>query len=247
MARGALGIVDWGIGGLGVYREVRARCDIPVLYFSDQGFTPYGKTPPQEVRRRLDAIFAFLSSKGAVHMAIACNAASAAHPGSERISRIIPFGAAMLKARIRRRAGLIAGRSTVFSRVYRREMAPFSFDLKQRIAQPLSAHIEAGRLDGEALHRDLKRILKPLYSCEAILLACTHYPVISDQIAKYVNSDCRLLDPALAMADWLVNHAGLESGPGSDRFFTSGDAAAFAKNAKLAFGVDVGQLDKVAI
>ncbi len=247
MLKGALGIVDWGIGGLGVYREVKARADIPVVYFSDQGFTPYGKTPGAVLGDRLDQIFRFLFAQGAAHVAIACNAASAAHPGGERISRIIPFGAAMLKAGGWAHVGLIAGRATVLSRVYRREMAPFALDLKQRVAQPLSAHVEAGNLDGADLHRDLRVILKPLYDCEAILLACTHYPVIRQQIARHVNPGCRLLDPAAAMAGWLVDHAGLGAACGEDRFFTSGDAAEFREHAKLAFEVEIETVRKVVI
>jgi hypothetical protein len=38
-------MVDWGVGGLGFYKELKKRVDAPALYFSDNGFTPYGRTP----------------------------------------------------------------------------------------------------------------------------------------------------------------------------------------------------------
>ena len=73
--------MDWGIGGLGVQSLVKKRMpDVPVIYFSDTGAVPYGKMSRGELAARLDAIIAFLKTKGVSHVVIACNAASTAIP-----------------------------------------------------------------------------------------------------------------------------------------------------------------------
>lgn len=48
-----IGICDWGIGGLGVYKELRKRgSNADIVYFSDSGYTPYGKVPKDELHER---------------------------------------------------------------------------------------------------------------------------------------------------------------------------------------------------
>ena len=76
-----LGIIDWGIGGIGVYKALKERLgDLPVVYFSDTGTTPYGKMSKRELNGRLDQVIAFLKAQGAANIVIACNAASTAIP-----------------------------------------------------------------------------------------------------------------------------------------------------------------------
>ena len=72
--------------------------------------------------------------------------------------------------------GVVGGARTIRSGLYRRALATPRRRVIQRIAQPLSAHIEAGRVGTPAFERDWARILGPLGRANAILLACTHYP-----------------------------------------------------------------------
>src|SRR5215203_4207302 len=74
-----LGILDWGIGGVSVYRRVKEKLgEVSVVYFSDTGATPYGKMSRGELIGRLTAVIDFLKSKGVTHLVIGCNAASTA-------------------------------------------------------------------------------------------------------------------------------------------------------------------------
>ena len=76
-----LGIIDWGIGGISVYKLIKERRpDVPVVYFSDTGVTPYGKMSRTELTRRLNSVIGFLKTKGVTHLVIGCNAASTAIP-----------------------------------------------------------------------------------------------------------------------------------------------------------------------
>ncbi len=242
-----LGVVDFGIGGLGFYKALKDRADIPVLYFADSGGLPYGRMPRGELHDRLQRVFDFLFAEGAEQIAIACNAASAAYDDCENVFGIIPFGAGMIKNGHWSNVGLLAGRGTVQSNVYRRAIDDATIDLTQRVAQPLSEHIEAGRFDGEALHRDLKKIVSPLRHKQAILLACTHYPAISDQISQYVDDGCQLLDPAEAMAAKFATNWQSGNSTGPDRFFTSGNSDRFIAGARSAFDVSVDNVDRVRL
>ena len=247
--QGALGIVDWGIGGLGVYARVKQLSDTPVMYFSDSGHTPFGQTPTKQLHDRLQRIFDHLAGLGATRIAIACNAASAAYADTDEVKGIITSGVKILQeySETNNKIGLLAGRSTVYSRIYPNQLGPRKFDLAQRVSQPLSAHVEAGRLDGKELHRDLKKIMAPLRKCDAILLACTHYPAISDQIAQYVGKDCEMLDPAYEMANWITKNWRYSSIGATDRVLTTGNPEDLQKYGKMAFGVDLQDIEQAEL
>lgn len=247
--QGSLGIVDWGIGGLGVYSRVKQLSDTPVLYFSDSGHSPFGQTPTKQLHVRLQKIFDHLASLGATRIAIACNAASAAYADTDEVKGIITSGVKILKeyGETNKKIGLLAGRSTVYSRIYPNQLGPRKFNLTQRVSQPLSAHVEAGRLDGEELHRDLKKIMAPLRNCDAVLLACTHYPAISDQIEQYVGENCKMLDPADEMANWIARNWRYSSSGEKDRILTTGNPEDLLKYGKLAFGVDLQDIEQAEL
>ncbi len=246
---GFLGIVDWGVGGLGLYKLLKQRCDIPVLYFSDSGHSPYGRTPTKQLHDRLHNIFEHMFCLGATRIAIACNAASAAYPDTRNVNGIITHGVKILKKidPAWTKVGLLAGRSTVYSHIFPNQLGPHHYHLRQRVSQPLSAHVEAGRLDGPALHADLKHIMAPLHSSNAIMLACTHYPAIQDQIARYVGKDCKMLDPAEEMADWILANWQFSQNIKQDRWLTSGSVEQLKVNGKAAFGVEISGIEKVTL
>lgn len=240
-----LGIIDWGIGGLGVFSALRQKTNIPTLYFSDSGHTPYGKTDASKLEDRLGAICEFLRQRGAGRIAIACNAANAAYADRENISGIIAHGVKALQNGGWENVGLIAGRGTVVSNVYENMLAGSNIKLHQRIAQPLSAHVEAGTLEGPELHNDLEEILSPISNSEAILMACTHYPVIEKQISAHVDPHCQLVDPANIMADWIVDNWQIPAGNSPDIWYTTGNTNQFIFSAKQAFNVKIENVNSV--
>src|SRR5437868_14961333 len=68
-----LGIVDWGIGGIGLVRELDRRVPgLPVLYRSDAGATPYGRMRSADLTVRLYAVVSELARRGATEVALAC-------------------------------------------------------------------------------------------------------------------------------------------------------------------------------
>lgn len=246
-----IGILDWGIGGISIYKLVKERQpDISIVYFSDTGATPYGKMARRELAARLDSVIQFLRSKDVTHLVIGCNAASTA------ICDLIDHGIkieGVIDAAVQAAAeakpaqlGLIGGRRTVVSGVYRRALAAKGIRLKQRVAQPLSGLIEGGDVSSGSLRSEAKRILAPLMECSHLLLACTHYPAIEGVLKDFVSPRTRFIDPAKAVAERIAKW-GIQPGEESDRFYTTGDAEQMKKGARLAFGVKIPNVFKVTI
>ncbi|MBP9665084.1 MAG: aspartate/glutamate racemase family protein [Pyrinomonadaceae bacterium] len=239
-----LGIIDWGIGGVSIYRLIKERLgDIPVTYFSDTGVTPYGKMSRAELVGRLNDVIGYLKSRGVTHIVVGCNAASTALPYIDSsgltiegvIGPAITFTAKLKPAHL----GVVGGRRTILSGVYRRGFNEKGISVIQRIAQPLSGLIESGDTGSDTLRAEAKRILAPMCECSHVLLACTHYPAITPILREFVSPDTKFIDPAAKMVN-IVRQWRLPTG-GRDEFLTSGDTAAMKRAARNAFGIHLPQ------
>jgi glutamate racemase len=253
-----IAILDWGIGGLGFFKLLRERRPgVPVLYLSDAGETPYGKLSAPELASRIGRVAAFLASLGARELVVACNAASTALPalgvsgdegglatpaGALRVTGVIAHGVRAALASGARVVGVVGGRRTIRSGVYRRALAREGLKVLQRVAQPLSAYIEAGDLSSPALSGDLARIMAPLRGVEALLLACTHYPAIAPRFREHA-PEAALLDPVSEVMRFVEGRWRLAEGGGPDRFLTTGDPAAMRASARGAFGVELAAVE----
>lgn len=245
-----IGIIDWGIGGVSIYKLVKEKIgDVPVTYFSDTGVTPYGKMSRRQLFTRLNVVIEFLKSCGVTHIIIGCNAASTALPDLKdngiHIEGVIEPAVAMTAKLKPSKLGLIGGRRTVVSGVYRRELLSRGIDVRQRIAQPLSGLIESGDTTSVKLQAQAKQILTPLKNSSHILLACTHYPAIVGILRQYVSPTTKFIDPASEVVR-IIKRWNLTRG-GGDEFLTSGDATAMKRAAKNAFGVKIEKVLRVRI
>lgn len=259
-----LGILDWGIGGLGFFALLRGRQPrVPVVYLSDAGETPYGKLPVARLAARLRQVGGFMRGAGVTHLVVACNAASTALPalgvtgvagqmgtdaGPLQVTGVVAHGIRLVRATAGRSVGIVGGRRTVRSGIYRRALAGPRRSLVQRVAQPLSARIEAGDLASAALRAELAAIVRPLARVEGLLLACTHYPAITDVFAAALPG-VRLLDPAHAMLDWVearwLAEPRTPPNTGAVRVLTTGATARMRTSAARAFGVRLDAIESL--
>ncbi|MFZ1702530.1 MAG: aspartate/glutamate racemase family protein [Pyrinomonadaceae bacterium] len=243
----ALGILDWGIGGISIYKLIKEQVDdVSVIYLSDTGATPYGKMTRPELVARLNRSIEFLRTKGATHMVIGCNAASTAipdlHDHGIPVAGMIEPAVALTASLAPARLGLIGGRRTVLSGVYRRAFAEYGIAVRQRIAQPLSALIESGDVGSDQLKDTARQILAPIRNCSHVLLACTHYPAITPVLKKLVSSDTVFIDPAGELLQEIGRWKLTSSG--SDEFLTTGDAGQMRRSARSTFGVVINKADR---
>jgi glutamate racemase len=245
-----LGIIDWGIGGISIYKLIKDEIgDIPVSYFSDTGVTPYGKMAGAELVSRLDRVIEYLLSRDVTHIVIGCNAASTAIPFLRAhpvpVEGVIESAVGAVVKQAPTRLGLIGGRRTVLSGVYRRAFAVHGIAIKQRIAQPLSGLIESGDISSDKLRDTSERILAPLANCSHILLACTHYPAIVPVMQEQVSKTTVFIDPAASMLG-KIKAWDLPTG-GPNRFLTSGDPGMMKKAAQNAFGVTLDRVKHTSV
>lgn len=240
-----LAILDWGIGGFGLVAALQACYPgTAYTYFSDSGFTPYGKVEAGVLATRLARITQYLQQRGVQQLVIACNAASTvapytAWPQGLQVHDVISAALAQCLAEPVAHLGIVGGRRTIVSRALAAPLRKAGRRVSQRIAQPLSAHIERGNLTGAGLMSDLDHILQPLRGVDGLLLACTHYPAIAPEFQRRLPG-VRLFDPVqplLARLD--TGHAS----KGEARILTTGAAAAMAHGASAAFGVSIRQED----
>jgi glutamate racemase len=271
-----LGILDWGIGGLGFYRLLKARRPhLPVVYWSDAGATPCGKMTPAMLARRVAAVAGAMRARGVTHLVVACNAASTALPalgiaqadgqvetpvGPVVLTGVISHG---IHQAVRSRArvlGVVGGRRTITAGLYRRALRQAGCDVIQRVAQPLSGMIERGVLDGPLLRAALARILGPLRQVDALVLACTHYPAIAARISE-VLPEAELLDPSEELLRFVLRHwrratpstsprtsPQPSSGrPSADVILTTGDRTSMRRAAWAAFGVRLSYIRQVRL
>ncbi len=243
-----IGVLDWGIGGFGVVREILRRAPgQPILYFSDAGTTPYGLVPAPALAARVANAAAWFMSRGVARLVIACNAASsvvprAPFPDGMTVQGVIVPGVELVRAAGLERIGLVGGRRTVRSGLHRRLLAPSGVQVHARVAQPLSAFIEAGDHGSRELRATLEAIVAPLRDEPAVLLACTHYPAIADRFRE-VLPRAALLDPAPSVAEALVGARVRSGAVDASRIdaTTSGDPRAMVRAAAAAFGVEIAR------
>jgi glutamate racemase len=245
-----VGMLDWGIGGLGCYRIMReARPDLSLLYCSDSGAVPYGRLPRKALRERVESVAHTLVRMGATRVVVACNAASTVLPEvrcEAPLSGVIEQAIAMIPGSLTGTLGVLGGVRTVRSGVYQRALSSARLTVQGRVAQPLSAHIEAGTTESAACREALRAIMRPLARADALLLACTHYPAIASAILAHA-PEARLFDPAEALAAHTLGLLGGRCASGGARFLTTGDPAAMRRAAARAWGLSLPRIDRVRV
>jgi glutamate racemase len=257
-----IGILDWGIGGFGFRRALlQPRPTARVLYFSDSGFTPYGKVAAPLLKRRVREVLAQMRERGATRVVIACNAASTVLPalgvhglcgvvstrsGDVEVTGVIAHAIAQVRRARLRQVAIIGGARTIRSGAYSVPLRALGIDVHQRIAQPLSARVERGELDTPALHRELRAIVRPLRSAPTLLLACTHYAALSTALHHYL-PDTKLVDPIEPLTTWVCARWRLDQSAESDVLLTTGNARAMQVGALAAFGMTLARPKHVAV
>ena len=264
-----IGIFDSGIGGLTVAAEVKKMLPSEqIIYFGDLAHLPYGDKSSAAIQAYSIKICDFLLSKGCKVILMACNSASSAayelvleYVGSRAlvVNVVDPvvnyFRDCDLKS-----IGLIGTKRTVESGVYSQKLGKINPKLTlHALATPLLVPmIEEGfylnRISDEIIKEYLNR--EELKDIDALILGCTHYPVIQDQIDRYYdesgNGHVRILDSAKLVTDHLrcrLEHENLTrktDAKAMDEFYSSDITDSFEKATAIFFGKEI-HMDKYVL
>lgn len=247
-----IGILDSGIGGLSVLREIhRLLPGVPTLYLADQTHLPYGPRPLEEIHRYVDAMTRFLREQGAAIVVLACHAASAA--GLYRLRQSYPEFPFVgiepaIKPAVEQTAsgvvGVLTTRATADGPLYRRVLERFAGQTRimTQVAPELVTLAEAGEFDTPEAARVVSASVQPLIDAGAdqIVLACTHFPFLVDAIRRVAGPGVRLVDPGPAVARQVgrVLGEGIARADEPNRYFTTGVPESFRAALQRLIGVE---------
>lgn len=206
-----IGVFDSGIGGLTVVRElIKLMPNEDLLYFGDTARTPYGSRQPAEILEFMHQIIRFMAKEQVKIAVVACNTMTAL--GLEAARHKYPFmligvnnGAeSALKVTRNNTIGVIATKATIASGKHGQAILsgnPGAIFIPQPCPRfvPL---IEQGKLTGQEIEEAVEEYLGPIREAgaDAVILGCTHYPLISSLIRSRLGQDVTLIDPAYETA-----------------------------------------------
>lgn len=249
-----IGIFDSGIGGLTVASAVHAALPKErIIYFGDTIHLPYGDKSADAIRYYALKISKFLLEQNCKMIIIACNSASSAaydllldfFEGKTLFVNVVdPLVNQVLKGNFKN-VGVIATKATIHSGIYRNKIKAGNQHIKvSQLATPLLAPmIEEGFYSGSIAKGVIESYLgqHELKDIDALLLACTHYPLIRKEIESYYNGGVTILDSTDIVAEearkLLVSEGLLAENPAdADHFYVSDYTQSFEETARLFYG-----------
>lgn len=205
-----IGVYDSGLGGLSVWREVKKCINRPLVYFGDTAHVPYGEKTPDQLMEYFQASLAFFQSKGCQGVVVACNTTSAVVLPRVASSLRLPVwgmieSAVEAVAQVTQgRIGVLATQATADSGVYQEVLSKgiSSAQVIVRSAPKLVPLIEQGIIRGNKAKQAVVEYLAPLMSekIDTLLLGCTHYSFLAEQIREVAGNEIRIVDPAPTVA-----------------------------------------------
>ncbi len=250
-----IGIFDSGVGGLTVAKEIKKLLPHEdLIYFGDTKHLPYGDKSREAIIDYCIRITSFLLEKNCKAIVIACNSATAnaLKEVLELVADRIPVidvinpVAEKVSYEIHNNVGVIATKATVNSGLYKKSIRKHNKFIKvDELATPLLVPaIEEGFKNHPITHSIIYNYLsnKKLKNIETLILGCTHYPLVLDEIKQFYGNRVRVIDSPTIVATQLKiileKHQLLhEDNPKpSYHFFLSDITKNFEKISKKFFG-----------
>lgn len=207
-----IGIFDSGVGGLTVYRALHERLpNERFVYLGDTARVPYGTKSLATVERYAVENSKFLEAHGIKLLVVACNTASAlAMPAIRKAVRVPVIGViepgsrAAVEIATDKNIGVIATEATVNSRAYANAIAALgtTAEVIERACPLFVPLAEEGWANTEVARIVAKDYLSDFRtsSISALVLGCTHYPILRDVISETVGNEITLIDSGAATA-----------------------------------------------
>lgn len=214
-------VFDSGVGGLSVYHEVRQLLpDLHYIYAFDNVAFPYGeKSEAFIVERVLQIVSAVAEHHPLSIIIIACNTASTVSLPALRarfscpVVGVVPAIKPAAKLTRNGVVGLLATRATV-QRPYTHELiARFATDCKiLMLGSAELVELAEAKLHGDEVSLPLlRKILQPWLKLreppDTVVLGCTHFPLLSEELSQVLPDGTRMIDSGSAIArraHWLI-------------------------------------------
>ena len=255
-----IGVFDSGVGGISVLRELVALMpNENFIFYGDSKNAPYGTKTLEEVRKLTLADAEYLMTQNVKALVVACNTATSAaiHILREKYQKEIPVIGIepalkpAVSVKENPRVLVMATPMTLREKKFHNLMQKFQ-DQAEIISLPcpgLVEFVERGELSGEALEHFLKNLFAPYQErkVDAVVLGCTHYPLLRSKIRAYMGDKIQIVNPAYETAMDLkclleendMANDGTEGQHSNYSFYVSDAAEKFRKFANTVMPFDV--------
>jgi glutamate racemase len=258
-----IGVFDSGYGGLTVLKELTDKLPAyDFIYLGDNARAPYGNRSFDTVYKNTLQCVKWFFQKGCSLVIIACNTASAKAlrniqqrdlpilvPGKRVLGVIRPSVENIGEFTATKNIGILGTKGTIESGSYLIEIAKYFPEIKvYQQACPLWASIvENNEYDSEGadyfLKKDINKLMDQSSHIDAILLACTHYPLLLNKISSFLRSNIKIISQgeivAASLRDYLLRHPKIEvtcSKNSEVRLFTTDSEKDFDMHSAIFFG-----------
>ena len=248
-----IGVFDSGVGGLTVVREITRQLPHEnIVYFGDTARVPYGSKSKSNIIRFSEQIIRFLKTKQVKAIVIACNTASALALDTVRdefdipiIGVIVPGARAAVEATANGEIGVVGTDATVKSGTYTKvihQMDP-NIHVREKACPLFVPLVEEGFKEHVVTEID------------AMILGCTHYPLLRSKIRAYMGERIQIVNPAYETAMDLkrllqsedMENDGEEGTSSKYEFYVSDAAEKFVNFANTVMPFDISKANIVNI
>lgn len=263
-----IGVFDSGLGGLTVVKELlKALPHENIIYFGDTGRVPYGTRSSATIKKYAAEDENFLLQKDVKIIIAACGTVSSvASDVAEKLPvpyfEVVSHAAkAAVAATKNGKIGVLGTMATVNSgkhEAYIKELMPKA-EVTACGCTMFVPLVEEGWFspDDIVVLETVKRYLAPVIEAgvDTVILGCTHYPVLSEAIAKVLGESVTLINAGTAVADAVSNFLlekdmlGDSEKCGDYEFFVSDKPSSFLKTASVLLGdaIDEGKVKQVTL
>ncbi|MBR6691170.1 MAG: glutamate racemase [Bacteroidaceae bacterium] len=231
---GPIGVFDSGYGGLTIYNEIQKLLpQYDYIYLGDNARTPYGTRSFDVVYEFTRQAVRYLFQQGCQLVILACNTASAKalrtiqqvdipslDPNRRVLGIIRPTVECIGDITENRHVGVLATEGTIKSHSYPLEIRKLypEIEVTGEACPMWVPLVETGEYNSEGADYFVKRHVDNLMArdpeIDAIILGCTHYPLLLDKIRKYTPERVKLLTQGSAVAEslklYLERHTSME-------------------------------------
>ena len=240
-----IGVFDSGIGGLTVVKSLlHHQLFEEIIYFGDTARVPYGSKDKNTIIRYAIEAVEFFKNFELDMIVVACNTVSAYALNEMRESATCPV-IGVVEAGVLATANaltdktsdilIIGTKATIASKAYEEGLEQLEFQNLQSIATPLLVPlVEEEIFDGKILFATLEHYFKEKKTPNALILGCTHFPLLSKKLQQFFGEKTLLIHSGDAIVEFLERefHFSKKYSDSKLKFFASENPEALRKIAQ---------------
>ena len=211
-----VGVFDSGIGGLTVVKSLlEHQLFEEIIYFGDTARVPYGTKDKNTIIRYAIEAVEFFKNFELDMIIVACNTVSAYaldemnESASCPVIGVVEAGVLATANSVKEKDAnvlIIGTNATINSKAYEDALQVQNFSNLHAKATPLLVPlVEEEILSGEILNATLKHYFSKLEKPQALILGCTHFPLLSKELQEYFGQETQLIHSGDAIVEYLQN------------------------------------------